>query len=92
MEVLDYIAFIKKKLVDLSARIRNAYLPKYSKKSRENILFHSSSSKYQTISRLLEDGIQGPKNANLALYFMEARGKALTSQHFIEVTEYVSLT
>ena len=44
------------------------------------------------ISQLLEDGIQGPKNANLALYFMETRGKALISPHFIEVTEYVSLT
>ena len=28
-----------------------------------------------------------PKNANLALYFMETRGKALISQHFIEVTD-----
>ena len=91
MEVLDYIAFIKKKLEDLSARIRNAYLPKYSKKSRENILFHSSSSKSRTISRLLEDGIQGPKNANLALDFMETSGKTLISQQFIKVRDYVSL-
>ena len=38
-------------------------------------------------SLLLEDGIQGPKNASLALYLMETRGKALISQYFIEVTD-----
>ena len=38
-------------------------------------------------SLLLEDGIQGLKNANLALYLMETRGKALISQYFIEVTD-----
>ena len=55
------------------------------------MLFHSSSSKSRTISRLYEDGIQGPKNANLALDFMETGGKTLISQHFVEVTDYVSL-
>ena len=65
-------------------------IPKILGKTSDFTAAHQT--KYQTILRLLEDGIQGPKNANLALYFTETRGKALISPHFIEVAEYVSLT